>query len=122
MVTQKKPAVCKTAELKRTVLHVKVAAQHSLQQVVTIHLADHGTGILIGRNVGRVFGQDIAHQLIDRVVAFFLLSIIHLLYDLVDLIVLFIVDGENRSCVSHAIHPLQLKLAPLYTKCAETSR
>ena len=111
-----------TAGLKRTVLHVEVAAQHSLQQIVTIHLADHGTGVLIGRNVGRVFGLNVAHQLIDRVIAFFLQSIVHLLYDLVDLIVLFIVDGENRGCVSHAIHPLRLKLAPLYTKCAETSR
>ena len=34
----------------------------------------------------------------------------------------FIVDGENRGCVSHAIHPLRLKLVSLYTKCAETSR
>ena len=38
----------------------------------TIHLADHGTGIFIGRDVGGVFGQDIAHQLIDRIIAFFL--------------------------------------------------
>ena len=49
------------------------------------------------RAVCRVFGQNVAHQLIDRVIAFFLQSIIHLLYDLVDLIVLFIVDGENRG-------------------------
>ena len=41
---------------------------------------------------------------------------------LVDLIVLFVVNGENRGCVSHAIHPLRLKLVPLYTNCAETSR
>ena len=34
MVTQKSPPSCKTAGLKRTVLHVEVAAQHSLQQDV----------------------------------------------------------------------------------------
>ena len=57
---------------RQAISDVQITAQHGLQQIVTIHLADHGTGILIGRDLGGVFGQDIAHQLIDRIIAFFL--------------------------------------------------
>ena len=57
---------------RQAISDVQITAQHGLQQIVTIHRADHGTGILLGRDVGGVFGQDIAHQLIDRIIAFFL--------------------------------------------------
>ena len=82
------------------------------QQVVTIDLADEGAGSLIGRDVGGVLGEDIAHQLIDRIVAFFFQRIVHFLHDGVDLIVLFVVDRKNSSCVAHAAHPLRNFLHP----------
>ena len=78
-----------------------------LRQVVTVHFADEGTSPLISRDIGRIFGQDIAHQLVDGVIAFFLECVVHLLHDFMDLDVLLIVDGENGSCVAHEIHPLK---------------
>ena len=78
-----------------------------MQQVVTVHFADEGTSPLISRDIGRIFGQDIAHQLVDGVIAFFLECVVHLLHDFMDLDVLLIVDGENGSCVAHEIHPLK---------------
>ena len=70
--TNKKPPSFDGGAEWDTISDIQIIAQHGLQQIVTIHLADHGTGILIGRDVGGVFGQDIAHQLVDRIVAFFL--------------------------------------------------
>ena len=66
-------ALVRAAELKKPeTSNVEIIAQHGLQQIIAIHLADQRAGVLIGRDVGRVFRQDIAHQLVDRIVAFFL--------------------------------------------------
>ena len=92
---------------RQAISDVQITAQHGLQQIVPIHLTDQGTGILVGRDVGGVFGQDIAHQLIDGVIAFFLECVVHLLHDFMDLDVLLIVDGKNGSSVAHEIHPLK---------------
>ena len=51
---------------------VQVAAEHGLQQIVTVNLADEGAGSLVCGDLSGIFGQDIAHQLIDRIVALFL--------------------------------------------------
>ena len=51
---------------------VQVAAEHGLQQIVTVNFADEGAGSLVCGDIGGIFGQDIAHQLIDRIVALFL--------------------------------------------------
>ena len=86
---------------------IQIIAQHSLQQIVAVYLADQRTGSVVGRNVGGVFGKDITYQLIDRIVSFFLQCIIYLLYDRVDLIVLLIMDGKDCGRITHEIHPLR---------------
>jgi hypothetical protein len=55
----------------------QIAADQLLQKLVPIQLADHAAGIVIVGDIGGVLGQQIAHDLIDGVVALFLQSVEH---------------------------------------------
>ena len=48
---------------------VQIILHQSLQQLVPIHLADEGAGGVVVGDVGGVLGQDVAHDLVDGVVA-----------------------------------------------------
>ena len=82
-----------------------IVAHQRLKQIVPIHLADDAAGIFIGCDVGRVLRQDLAHQLIDGVVALFFQRVVHFLHSSADLFVLIVVNGKNRSFVRHCAAP-----------------
>ena len=53
----------------------QIAPNQFLHQLVTIQLADHAAGIVIVGDIGGVLGQQVAHDLIDGVIALFLQSV-----------------------------------------------
>ena len=55
----------------------KVLANQHLHQLVPVDLADHAAGIVVVGDVGGVFGNDVAHQLIDGVVALYQQRVIY---------------------------------------------
>ena len=84
-----------------------IITHKGLQQIVAVNAANQRTGVLVSSDISRVLRKNIADQLVDGVIAFFLECVVHLLHDFVVLIVLLIVDRENSSCVTHARHPLR---------------
>ncbi len=46
----------------------QIVAHDLLQDVVAVQTADHGAGVVVVGNVGRVLGKEIAHDLIDGVI------------------------------------------------------
>ena len=58
-------------------LFAKVAQYQLLQQLVSVNAADQGAGIVVVGDVGGVFGNDVAHQLVDGVVALYQQRVIY---------------------------------------------
>ena len=58
-----------------TVRSSQIAPDQLLQKLVPIQLADHAAGVVIVGDIGRVLGQQVAHDLVDGVIALFLQSV-----------------------------------------------
>ena len=67
-----------------------IAANHRLQKIVTVDLADQVAGIFVGGDVGGIFRKEIAYDLVYRIVALFLQCGINLLQGGAQLLILFI--------------------------------
>ena len=53
----------------------QVTSYQLLEQLITIDLTDHAAGTVVIGDVGRIFGQKIANDLIDGIIAFFIQSV-----------------------------------------------
>ena len=78
----------------------QIVLDQSLQQLVPVHLADEGAGVVVVGDVGGILGQNIAHDLVDGVIALFLKGLIYLGEDGLDLQITLI--GQLKS--SSEIH------------------
>ena len=92
----------KTAE---KFLLAQVAAQEDLQQLVAIQLADQRACLPVVGDVGGVILKDVAHELIDGVIALLLQRGVHARQDVVDLLVLFLRGVEFAGIVFHSVSP-----------------
>ena len=55
----------------------QIAADQLLQKLVPIQLADHTAGVVVIGDIGGILGQQVAHDLIDGIIALFLQSVEH---------------------------------------------
>ena len=76
------------------ILIEKVLANQHLHQLVPIDLTDHGTGIVVIGDVGGIFSQQIANDLVNGVVAFLIQGIEHTTEKLAH--ILFIIVGDCK--------------------------
>ena len=101
------------ARAKRSFSSVcKVIPDQDLQKLVAVHLADQGAGLVMVGDIGGVLGEDVAHDLVDRVIALLLQRLVHGQHDPVDLRVL--IDDEIKlpGVVVHACTTFLFYLAP----------
>ena len=49
----------------------QVLANQHLHQLVPVDLADHAPGVVVICDIGGIFGQQVADDLIDGIIAFF---------------------------------------------------
>ena len=68
----------------------EVAAHKRLQQLVAIQLADQRAGVVMVRDIGGVLRQDVAHDLVDGIIALILQRGINGGQNMTDLSVLFL--------------------------------
>ena len=71
-------------------LLAEVAAHKRLQQLVAIQLADQRAGVVMVRDIGGVLRQDVAHDLVDGIIALILQRGINGGQNMTDLSVLFL--------------------------------
>ena len=96
---------------------VQVAGQQLLQQLVAVKAADEAAGVVVVGDVRRVLGEDVADELVDRVVAFDNKGMIHGSEDLFHFC--FVVDRVKPSgCVFHVKSSLIQVLASIIPKNA----
>jgi len=50
-------------------LFFEVTCHKLVQQLVPVETADQAAGVVVVRDIGRVLGENVAHDLIDRVIA-----------------------------------------------------
>ena len=50
----------------------QIILHQRLQQLVPVHLADEGAGVVVVGDIGGILGQDVTHDLVDGVVTLFL--------------------------------------------------
>ena len=72
----------------------QVISDQNLEQFIPVHLADQGPGLVMVGDIGGVLGEDVTHDLINRVIALFLQRLLHGQHDPVDLRVL--IDDEIK--------------------------
>ena len=58
-------------------LLAQIFPHQDLEQLVPVDLANQGPGVVVVGNIGGVLGQDIAHDLIDGIVALFLQRLVN---------------------------------------------
>lgn len=96
---------------------VQVAGQQLLQQLVAVKAADEAAGVVVVGDVRRILGEDVADELVDRVIAFDNKGMIHGSEDLLHLC--FVVDRvKPPGCVFHVKSSLIQVLASIIPKNA----
>ena len=55
---------------------IQIVLYKCLQKFVPVDVADNAPGVVVSCDVGRILGKDVAHYLIDRIIALFLESIV----------------------------------------------
>lgn len=82
-------------------LFVQIAGQQLLQQLIAVEAADEAAGVIVVGDIRRILGENVADELVDRVVAFDNKGMIHGSEDLLHFC--FVVDRIKPSgCVFHA--------------------
>ena len=71
-------------------LGVQVRTHQSLEQFVPVDFPDQASGIVVGGDVGGVLREDISHDLIDRIISFFVQCLIDFSQYLTDLLFFFV--------------------------------
>ena len=82
-------------------LLAQIAFHQHLQQLIAVDLTDQGTGVVMICDVSGILGQNVTHDLIDRVIAFFLQSMIDRRHDLLDFFIFFLIDVELTCQIYH---------------------
>ena len=87
--------------------NAQIALQQRLQQLVPVQLANEGPGVVVVGDVGGVLAEDVAHQLVDGIVALLLQGGVDGTEDGVDLVVLVHIDAELAGIIDiiHWEHP-----------------
>ena len=73
----------------------QVLANQHLHQLVPVDLADHAPGAAVVGDIGGVLGEEIPHDLVDGIVAFFVQGIEHTTEDVPH--ILFVIAGDCKG-------------------------
>ena len=86
---------------------MEIAFQQHLQQLIPVQLADQGAGAVVVGDVGGILAENIAHDLVDGVIALFLQGTVDGGQDGSDFLVLISADAEFACVVdvAHRAHP-----------------
>jgi hypothetical protein len=63
----------------------QIVLEQHLEELVPVQAADESPGVVVIGDIGGVLGEDIAHDLVDGVIAFFLEGVVHGGQDIPDL-------------------------------------
>ena len=100
-----KNAAAKAAALRQTKFSDSSSAQvtlhQHLQQLVAVDLANQRAGMVMIGNLSGIFGKDIPHDLVDRIVSLFFQCLVDCGHDLFDLLILFLADIELTCQIYH---------------------
>jgi len=89
-------------------LLMEIFTHQNLEQLIAVDLADERAGLIMVGDIGGIFGQDIAYDLVDRVVAFFFKSLIHRQKNAMDLSILLLGKIKLAGKLVHFLHHLSL--------------
>ena len=78
-------------------LSFKVAFNNIPQQILSTNPGDKFTGIVMIGDVGGILRQNVAHDLVDGVIALFFQRAVNLLHGLLDLHIFLIAEREYSS-------------------------
>jgi hypothetical protein len=102
----------------------QIAAQQFLHQLVPIQLTDHASGIVVVGDIGGIFGEQIAYDLIDGVVTLLAQGIEHTPENSAH--ILFVIAGNGKFqgfTIRHGLSLLKLKIhgyySPKILKCKD---
>ena len=77
----------------------QIAAYQFLQQLIPVQLADHAAGIVVIGDIGGIFRQQIADDLVHGVVAFFLQRVEHSPENAAHILFVIAGNGEFQGAV-----------------------
>ena len=108
-------AVAKASGLE-LFLAKQIATDQLLEKLVPVQLADEISGIVIVGDIGGVFGQKIADNLIDGVISFFVESIEYTAEGSAHILLVLTGNGEFNGAVRHDNRPPNRRICILYPK------
>ena len=82
-------------------LLAQIFPHQDLEQLVPVDLANHGPGVVVVGNIGGVLGQDIAHDLIDGIIALLFQGLVNRGENLMNFLVLFQGKAELSGEIVH---------------------
>ena len=80
---------------KRGALKTQEIPNQKIEQLIPVDFADQTPCVLIVGDIGGILRQDVAHDLVDGIVALFLQSVVHRLQDRLCFRLLFMGDGKG---------------------------
>ena len=89
------------------VLNRQIIANQLLHQLVPIQLTNHAAGIIVVGNIGGIFCEQVADDLIDGILAFFIQSIEHTMQNTAHILFIIAGNGELDGILCHGIDLLK---------------
>ena len=87
---------------------MKVGLQQHLQQLVPVDVPDQAAGVVVGGDIGGILREDVAHSLVDGVIALLAQGVVNGGQCLADLLLPVLGDGEGNGWFmrSHWLTPI----------------
>ena len=85
----------------RLILIIKIGFNQNLKQFISVNMPNEPARVVKRRYICRVFGQNIPHQLINRIVALLLESIIYRGEDFLHFVFSVLMHRKRHSLVQH---------------------
>ena len=103
-------------------LHLQIILHQHLQQLIAVDLADQRAGRIVVGDIGGILGEDIAHDLVDRIVALLLEGLLDSGEDMMDLLLLILSGIELSGKLIHADTTLPRDISSIRYKRARVKR
>ena len=87
-------------------LMLEIGAHQNLEELIPVDMPDEIAGIVVRRDIGRILGQDIPDDLIDRIITLLYQCIINDRQRPLEFNFAFFVHGKGHCLVEHASLPL----------------
>ena len=81
----------------------QIAPDQLLQKLITIQLTNHSTGIVVVGDIGGIFRKQVADDLIDGVIAFFIQGVEYIPENLAHILLIIAGNSEFDCIIRHEI-------------------